>query len=178
MRRSLIVAIALVCAFAAPAFASLSCDNNGRCIADPQPAANSARHVGRQHAARTARHAAEPEVRKGEIGRLIATINDKLKRYVRPTGKCAGGSEQLATYYWQGHRTATGERFNPDGLSVASRSLAFGTRLHITNPHNGRSVTVRVNDRGPYTIAKLDLSRGAASAIGMRTSIYVCVSAL
>ena len=104
---------------------------------------------------------------------LVAMINMKLARYVHPTGKCA--NEQLATYYWQGKRTATGERFNPDGLSAASRTLPFGTRLTITNPHNGRSVSVVINDRGPYTHAKLDLSRGAARAIGMTQSIYVCV---
>lgn len=108
---------------------------------------------------------------------LVATINAKLARWVHPTGKCGPfGKELLATYYWQGRRTASGERFNPDGLTAASRTLPFGTRLTITNPHNGRSVSVVINDRGPFTHAKLDLSRGAARTIGMTKSIYVCVS--
>ena len=108
-------------------------------------------------------------------GSLVATINAKLARWVHPTGRCHGGSEQLATYYWQGRRTASGQRFNPHGLTAASRHLPFGTRLIITNPHNGRSTSVVVNDRGPYTNAKLDLSLGAAQAIGLKQSSYVCV---
>jgi len=107
---------------------------------------------------------------------LVAHINAKLKRWVRPTGKCPlGYSERLATYYWQGSRTANGERFYPDGLTVALRSRNFGQHLHVINPHNGRAVTVRHNDFGPATIAHMDLSRGAAHALGMRASIYVCV---
>lgn len=107
---------------------------------------------------------------------LVAVINAKLARWVHPTGKCGFASEQLATYYWQGARTATGARFNPHGLSAASRHLPFGTRLSITNPHNGRSVTVVINDRGPYTHAQLDLSLGAARALGLTQSSYVCVA--
>jgi len=130
--------------------------------------------AGERRTGRAARsEASHPIERSG----LVATINSKLRRWVRPTGNCPFGySERLATYYWQGSRTATGERFNPDGVSAAHRSLPFGTSLHIVNPHNGRSASLRINDRGPYTIAWIDLSRGAARAIGMTTSIYVCVS--
>lgn len=106
---------------------------------------------------------------------LVATINAKLARWVHPTGKCPG-QERLATYYSSGRRTASGERFHADGISAAHRSLPFGTRLQITNPHTGRSVSVVINDKGPFTHAWIDLSRGAARAIGMTTSIYVCVS--
>ncbi len=107
---------------------------------------------------------------------LVASINAKLARWVHPTGRCGGASEQLATYYSSGSRVACGGRFNPGGFTAASRTLPCGTRLTITNPHNGRSVVVIINDRGPFTRARLDLSRGAARAIGMNTSIYVCVS--
>jgi len=79
-----------------------------------------------------------------------------------------------ATWYGnelRGHRTASGERFNPDGLTTAHRSLPFGTCLLVSNPRTGRSVEVRVNDRGPFTKGvSLDLSAGAARAIGMRTT--------
>jgi len=108
---------------------------------------------------------------------LVALINSKLRRWVHPTGKC-NGRELLATFYWQGSRTATGERFNPDGHTVAVKArsgIPFGSHLTVTNPHNGRSVVVRVNDRGPATIADIDLSRGAARALGMSQSSYVCV---
>lgn len=114
-----------------------------------------------------------------ERSELVRTINAKLARWVRPTGKCPlGSSEQLATYYNSGARTATGARFNPMGLTAAHRTLPFGTNLHITNPHNGRSTSIVINDRGPYTNAKIDLAQGAANAIGMRTSIYVCISGI
>jgi rare lipoprotein A len=64
--------------------------------------------------------------------------------------------------------TANGEHFNPHGFTAASKTLPFGTRLHVTNPRNGRSVIVRVNDRGPYIKGRsLDLAKGAATALGM-----------
>jgi rare lipoprotein A len=57
---------------------------------------------------------------------------------------------------------------NPSTLTAAHRSLAFGTRLKVTNKHNGRTVVVRVNDRGPFIRGRvLDLSRAAALDIGM-----------
>ena len=74
-----------------------------------------------------------------------------------------------ASYYQSGYRTASGERFNPNGFTAAHRSLPFGTRLQVTNPRTGRSVVVRINDRGPFVRGRsLDLARGAAFAIGMR----------
>jgi rare lipoprotein A len=79
-----------------------------------------------------------------------------------------------ATWYGNelaGNRTANGERFNPNGLTAAHRTLPFGTCLHVTNPKTGQSVRVRVNDRGPFTKGiSLDLSAGAARAIGMRAT--------
>jgi rare lipoprotein A len=73
-----------------------------------------------------------------------------------------------ASYYQHGSRTASGERFNPNGLTAAHRSLPFGTQLRVTNRANGRSVVVRVNDRGPFVRGRgLDVSRGAANALGM-----------
>nr|WP_244532225.1 septal ring lytic transglycosylase RlpA family protein [Methylocapsa palsarum] len=74
----------------------------------------------------------------------------------------------LASYYSSGSRTACGEAFDPQGFTAASRTLPFGTRLHVTNPATGRSVIVRINDRGPYVRGRgLDLAKGAAAAIGM-----------
>ena len=79
-----------------------------------------------------------------------------------------------ATWYGnelRGHRTASGEVFNPDGHTTAHRSLPFGTCLLVGNPKTGKSVKVRVNDRGPFTNGlTLDLSHGAARAIGMRST--------
>jgi rare lipoprotein A len=71
-----------------------------------------------------------------------------------------------ASFYGSGARTANGERFVPSGLTAAHRSPPFGTRLRVT--YGGRSVEVRVNDRGPFIRNRcLDLSTGAARAIGL-----------
>lgn len=99
-------------------------------------------------------------------------------RYIHYNGGCSG-KPVIASWYSSGKRTATGARFNPNGISVAHKTLPFGTRLHITNPRNQRSVQVVVNDRGPYVRGvTLDLSLGAARAIGMSGSQYVCVAGL
>ena len=102
-----------------------------------------------------------------------------VHRYVKPSGNCSG-QEILASHYASGKRTATGERFDPNGNTAAARTWALGTSLTVTNPQNGRSLTVRINDTGPWGIAyrqgaRLDLARGAAQRIGMRGSQYVCV---
>jgi len=68
----------------------------------------------------------------------------------------------------RGKKTASGEKFNPHGFTAAHRMLPFGTCLVVGNPHNGKSVNVRVNDRGPFVKDRvLDLAAGAATAIGM-----------
>lgn len=70
-------------------------------------------------------------------------------------------------YSLPGNKTASGERMNPNAMTAAHRTLKFGTRLKVTNPRNGRSVVVRINDRGPFTGRRvLDLSKAAASRLG------------
>ena len=67
-----------------------------------------------------------------------------------------------------GPLTANGERYNPSGLTAAHRTLPFGTRVRVTSPSTGRSVVVRINDRGPFIGGRvIDLSVGAARAIGL-----------
>ncbi|HEY0414212.1 MAG TPA: septal ring lytic transglycosylase RlpA family protein [Allosphingosinicella sp.] len=77
----------------------------------------------------------------------------------------------VASYYGRelaGNRTANGERFNPMALTAAHRTLPLGTMLRVTNLGNGRSVIVRVNDRGPFTRGRvLDMSYAAAREIAM-----------
>ncbi len=77
----------------------------------------------------------------------------------------------MASYYgagFAGHPTASGERFNPSALTAAHRTLPFGTRLKVTNPRNGRSVVVRINDRGPFHRSRvIDLSQEAARQIDL-----------
>ena len=73
--------------------------------------------------------------------------------------------------YGAGSQTASGARFNPNAMTAAHRTLPFGTCLMVGNPKTGKTVKVRVNDRGPFTRGySLDLSHGAARAIGMHSS--------
>ena len=84
-----------------------------------------------------------------------------------------------ASWYGSGHRTANGERFNPNGLTAAHRSLPFGTRVRVTNHANGRSVVVRINDRGPFVGGRvIDLARGSARAIGLGGVSYVSLAVM
>jgi rare lipoprotein A len=74
-----------------------------------------------------------------------------------------------AAWYQSGRKTANGEKFEPDGMTAAHKTLPFGTLVQLTYPKNGNSILVRINDRGPFTIGRdLDLARGAARAIGMK----------
>jgi rare lipoprotein A len=83
----------------------------------------------------------------------------------------------LAAWYEHPGRTANGERYRPDGLTAAHRTLPFGTRVRITHQRNGRSVVVRINDRaaGPRRFA-IDLSRGAARRLGIEGVAPVTMS--
>ena len=72
---------------------------------------------------------------------------------------------------FHGRRTANGEVFNSNALTAAHRSLPFGTKVRVTNMNNGRSVVVRINDRGPFSGGRIiDLSAGAARTINMINS--------
>ena len=85
----------------------------------------------------------------------------------RPEGGCSG-QHVVATWYASGRRTASGQVFNAGGYTAAHRTLAFGSQVTVANPRNGKSITVVINDRGPFTRGvTLDLARGAAQAIGM-----------
>lgn len=82
-----------------------------------------------------------------------------------------------ASWYGSGKRTANGERFNPNGYTAAHRSLPFGTRVRVTNRSNGRSVVVRINDRGPFVGGRvIDLAHGSARAIGLSGTSYVSLN--
>jgi rare lipoprotein A len=77
-------------------------------------------------------------------------------------------SHGLASFYTEGTQTANGEKFDTHELTAAHRTLPFGTRLRVTNVATGRSVTVRVNDRGPFVPGRVvDVSYSAAQTLGM-----------
>lgn len=83
----------------------------------------------------------------------------------KPSSGRGGG---VASFYSEDSETASGEKFDPNELTAAHPSLPFGTKLRVTNLKTGRSVTVRVNDRGPYVPGRVvDVSYSAARALGM-----------
>jgi rare lipoprotein A len=87
------------------------------------------------------------------LDRVVATHTGKASWY---------GSES-------GNKTANGERFNPNGLTAAHRTLPFGTKVRVTSMRTGKSVTIRINDRGPFHGNRiLDVSAGAAEVIGLK----------
>ena len=89
----------------------------------------------------------------------------------------ANGSSCQASYYWQGQTTASGERFNPSDLTAAHKTLPLGSKVKVTNPSNGKTVVVRINDRGPYVAGRcLDLSKAAMETIGGTSSGVITVN--
>ena len=97
----------------------------------------------------------------------IATFDPPVE--VEPATTALGSG--VASYYgrrFHGRRTASGERFDMNAMTAAHRTLPFGSMVEVTNPRTGQSVTVRINDRGPFTRGRtIDLSRAAAEQIGL-----------
>lgn len=107
-------------------------------------------------------HAHAPSSSPGRVAARVAS---------RPATQFAGG---FASWYgpgFHGAMSASGERFNANAMTAAHRSLPFGTQVKVTNMDNGRSVVVRINDRGPYAHNRvIDISEGAARIIGLINS--------
>ena len=83
-----------------------------------------------------------------------------------------------SVYAYAGEKTASGEIARPGGLTAAHRTLPFGTRVRVTNKRNGQSVTVRINDRGPFVRGRIiDLTPAAARSLGFSGLAPVTVSA-
>lgn len=103
---------------------------------------------------------------------------DKVARippsYRLPVAVASQVVSGMASWYgpgFHGGYTANGERFNQYTMTAAHPSLPFGTPVRVTNTHNGRSVVVRINDRGPFSGGRvIDLSKGAAQVIGLVSS--------
>jgi rare lipoprotein A len=87
----------------------------------------------------------------------------------------ASAQEGIASVY-SGERTANGEYAHATGLTAAHRTLPFGTRVRVTNHQTGRSVVVRINDRGPFVSGRIiDLTPAGARALGMDGLAHVSV---
>ncbi|WP_081157833.1 septal ring lytic transglycosylase RlpA family protein [Ensifer aridi] len=93
------------------------------------------------------------------VGMGLVSVSDS-----QAAGNGCGG----ASWYALSSKTASGERMNAAHLTAAHRSLKFGTKVQVTNKRNGKTVVVRINDRGPFIRGRvIDLSKAAASRIGM-----------
>ena len=113
----------------------------------------------------TTRHVAV--TRKHHVpGRTRYALGRKSRGHFNGDGETK--SSGVASFYGHDSATASGEKFDPNQLTAAHRTLPFGTRLRVTNLANGRSVTVRVNDRGPFVRGRtVDVSSSAAAALQM-----------
>lgn len=87
---------------------------------------------------------------------------------VPTTASADGVSRGQASFYSYDQPTASGERFNPNAMTAAHRTLPFGTRVRVTDAKSRKSVVVRINDRGPFIKGRIiDVSRAAAQQLGM-----------
>jgi len=106
-------------------------------------------------------------------GLFVSAVAMSSPTIARAEPAAAGQRVQNGQASWygpgfHGRRTASGETFDTNALTAAHRSLPFGTRVRVVNKKTGRSVVVRINDRGPYAHGRvIDLSRASAQAIGI-----------
>ena len=128
---------------------------------------------------RATRHCAGNALSPAAAGACSASASDPAAGTTTPTtpeiapraGAIERGRVSLYGAEFAGKTTANGDVFDPDGLTMAHRTLPFGTRVRVTNAENNRSVEVTVNDRGPAVAGRIaDLSLGAARQIGMVAS--------
>jgi rare lipoprotein A len=103
-----------------------------------------------------------------EISRMIArSFVAACFLFLSLAGAAQAESGIASVYAYEGGRTASGQRANPHELTAAHRTLPFGTRVRVTNKRNGRSVTVRINDRGPFVRGRIiDVTPAAAQQLG------------
>jgi rare lipoprotein A len=114
------------------------------------------------------RRQASPEHNRTTLIARRVAVAKKHTPFAKNAAETQVASHGLASFYTEGTQTASGERFDTNELTAAHRTLPFGTRLRVTNVATGRSVTVRVNDRGPFVPGRdVDVSYSAAETLGM-----------
>ncbi len=148
--------IVLACALAAPASAAAPSDGGGELVSEAQFAGSFADFAALPPAP-------EPAGAVVDLGTFDPPIEQAPAATPLGTG--------VASYYgrrFHGRLTASGTRFDMHAMTAAHKTLPFGTQVRVTNPGNGKSVVVTINDRGPFTPGRaIDLSRAAASEIGL-----------
>lgn len=121
----------------------------------------------------TANRPASPQPRKTSslaTRAHVAAVKRKhtpIAAFKKPAGALPA-AVGVASFYTEGEVTANGEKFDTHELTAAHRTLPFGTRVRVTNVETGQSVTVRINDRGPFIAGRVvDVSYSAAETLGM-----------
>ena len=181
------IAIAAMCVGSIPASASWEC--SGPEVACGGATAKAEKSSGKVSYSKTKKAKStetaslfddEKPVKAKKAKKVVSKSNDdddapvkskKSKKSYDNDDEGGGSSYQsgLASYYWEPQALASGGRFNPDAFTAAHKTLPFGTRVRVTNQHNGESVVVVINDRGPYVGGRvIDLSKAAAHAINMQ----------
>jgi rare lipoprotein A len=123
-----------------------------------------------RHAGFDLRTARSPKIARHSVVRKVRVAKrpDPATPAVLDAHPKASGSYGVASFYTEDEWTASGEKFDTHALTAAHPTLPFGTRLRVTNVTNGRSVVVRINDRGPFVPGRVvDLSEQAAENLGM-----------
>lgn len=146
------------------------------CNGNAYSAAKKSRTVKRKYSAKKRTYAKKKVYKKKSYAKKRYTkrsYKKKSKKYAKRSYKKSRYAGRTlygkASFYWQPQALASGGRFNPNAMTAAHKTLPFGTRVRVTNKYNGRSVTVRINDRGPYIKGRIiDLSKAAAYKIGMQ----------
>lgn len=139
------------------------------CAASLAACANSPMVSQRHESVGATRHAAATHHRETRVANNIRFRPASPRHSSDENGaRQPAASHGMASFYSEGTLTASGEKFNSRELTAAHPTLPFGTRLRVTNSATGKSVTVRVNDRGPYVAGRVvDVSRSAAEVLGM-----------
>jgi rare lipoprotein A len=183
LRTVLIVSGAAVAVLAAGAFALVNGDGTARSAQAAQtapPAADplAGRRADPPRASRGKPRSPEPSPTKSpekkaaksdtEVAHLAKPKKKtEKKKTEKKHAKVISSGSCEASSYWQGQMTASGEPFDPSELTAAHKTLPMGSKVRVTNRNNGRSVVVRINDRGPYAGGRcLDLSRAAMKKVG------------
>ena len=139
--------------------ASLAACAQSSVVSQKSELAGASRHASVEHSRRTL-----PET----IRRVAVTKKHTPFASQKNAGEPQVAAHGVASFYTEGTQTANGEKFDTQELTAAHRTLPFGTRLRVTNVATGRSVTVRVNDRGPFVPGRdVDVSYAAAETLGM-----------
>ncbi len=163
-----LAALAASAAFATPA---------GIAASAPEVAPSATAYTSAVQSAQAAQAAKAAAAKKAAAKKAAAARTEAASRSTVRNSSVAGGTTCKASHYWEDTETASGQPFDVSAMKAAHKTLPMGTKLRVTNPANGKSVVVTINDRGPYVGGRcLDLTSGAFAKIANTSSGVVTVT--